>query len=291
MKALSPVVLGLSLAVAGSMLAAAQDSTTPPKVLQITREVLKPYKSGMSHDKTESAFVAAMTKAKLPYYYLGVNSLSGPERGLYLTHYDSFADWEKANKLADKDKVLSAEVDRASVADGELLEQVESGVFTYDADLSYKTRMDLGHARYLELTEFHVKSGHTEEWHKLAKLVKDAHGKAGTSAHWSMYEVAYGLPDGTYIALSADDSMADIDKGYMEDKKFRDAMGEEGMKQMHEMFADAVDSSQSELFSINPKQSYPRPEWVTEDPDFWKPKPTAAAAKPATAKPAAATKP
>lgn len=291
MKALSPVVLTLSLAVAGGVLAAAQDSPKPPMVLQITREFLKPYKSGMSHDKTESAFVAAMTKAKFPAYYLGVNSMSGKERGLYISHYDSFAEWEKDNKIMEKDKALTAEIDHDSVADGELLSQVDSGVFTYDEDLSYKTRNDLGHARYLEVTEFHVKNGHTADWHKLAKIVKDGHDKAGTSAHWSMYEVAYGAPDGTYLALSADDSMADIDKGYMEEKKFHEALGEDGMKEMRQLFADTVDFSQSELFSINPKQSYPRPEWVSEDPDFWKPKPVAVAAKPAAAKPAAASKP
>jgi hypothetical protein len=282
MKMLSPVVLGLSLALAGSFTAAAQDdSAKPPVVLQITREFLKPYKGGMSHDKTESAFVTAMTKANFPANYIGLNSLSGKARGLYLTIYEGgFAEWEKDNKLVDKNPALAAELDRASVADADNLSDVDSGVFTFDDDLSYKSRKDLAHARYVEVTEFHVKAGHQGDWHKIAKMVKDAHDKGGTSAHWSMYEVAYGAPDGTYLAISADDSMADIDKGYMEDKKFRDAMGEDGMKKLRQMMADTVDSSKSELFSINPKQSYPRAEWVKDDPDFWKPK---AAAKPAAA--------
>ena len=290
MKMFSPVVLGLSLAVAGSVMAAAQDdSQKPPVVLQITREFLKPYKGGTSHDKTESAFVTAMTKANFPANYIGLNSLSGKERGLYLTIYEGgFAEWEKDNKIVEKNPALAAELDRASVADGENLSQVDAGVFTFDEDLSYKSRKDLAHARYVEVSDFHVKAGHQSEWHKIAKMVKDAHDKAGTSAHWSMYEVAYGAPDGTYLALSADDSMADIDKGYMENKKFRDAMGEEGMKHLREMMTETVDSSESELFSINPKQSYPRAEWVKDDPDFWKPKPAAKAAAPAAAKPAAA---
>ena len=290
MKMLSPVVLGLSIAVTGSVMAAAQDdSQKPPVVLQITREFLKPYKGGTSHDKTESAFVTAMTKANFPANYIGLNSLSGKERGLYLTIYEGgFAEWEKDNKIVEKNPALAAELDRASVADGENLSQVDAGVFTFDEDLSYKPRKDLAHARYLEISEYHVKPGKQGDWHKLAKLVKDAQDKAGTSAHWSMYEVAYGAPNGTYLALSADDSMADIDKGYMEDKKFRDAMGEDGMKKLRELSAETVDSSESELFSINPKQSYPRAEWVKGDPDFWKPKPAAKAAAPAAAKPAAA---
>jgi hypothetical protein len=282
MKMISPVVLGLSLAVAGSMLAAAQETTpSMPKVLQITREYLKPYKNGMAHDKTESAFVQALTKAKNPAYYIGLNSMSGKSRALYLTRYDSFADWEKENKLVDKNPALSAELERASIADGELLESVDSGVFTYDEDLSYKPRSDISFARYLEISVFHVRSGHRADWHKLAKLVKDTHDKAGTSAHWGMYEVAYGAPDGTYIALTGDKSMADIDSEYAEQKKFNDALGEDGLKELRELFAATVDSSQSELFSVNPKQSYVPEEWIKADPEFWKPRAAAATAKPA----------
>ncbi|HET6170377.1 MAG TPA: hypothetical protein VFE01_09365, partial [Terracidiphilus sp.] len=81
MKRFSPFVLGLSLAVAGSTMAAAQQDASAnnsvPKVLQITREFLKPYKNGMAHDKTESAFTTAMAKAKFPAYYVGMNSMTG----------------------------------------------------------------------------------------------------------------------------------------------------------------------------------------------------------------------
>jgi hypothetical protein len=71
--------------------------------------------------------------------------------------------------------------------------------------------------------------------------------------------------------------------------------GEDGMQKFDELMGEAVDSSRAELFSINPKQSYPEEAWIKGDPDFWKPKaapakaPTAATAKPAatsTPKPA-----
>jgi hypothetical protein len=135
----------------------------------------------------------------------------------------------------------------------------------------------------MEISVFHVKAGHGEEWRKLGKLVKDAHDKAGTSAHWSMYEIAYGTQDGEYIALSADKSMADIDTGFAENKKFKDALGEDGVKQFRELFASSVDYSRSELFSINPKMSYVPDEWIKADGSFWKPKTAAPAAKPAAA--------
>ena len=282
MKMFSPVVLGLSLAVAGSMMAAAQDSPSDFKVLQITREYTKPYKNGMAHNKTESAFQQAMTKAKFPAYYVGLTSMSGKSRSLFLTIYNSFDEWGKDNDLQDKNAALSAEVERASIADGELLDSVDSLVYTYDKDLSYKSHPDLIGSRYMEISVFRVKAGHAAEWRKLAKLVKDAHDKAGTSAHWSMYEIAYGAQDGEYIALSSDKSMADIDTGFAENKKFMDALGEGGVKEFRELSASAVEYSRSELFSINPKMSYVPDAWIKAD-GFWKPKAAAPAAKPVTA--------
>jgi hypothetical protein len=216
--------------------------------------------------------------------------MSGKSRSLYLTIYNSFAEWEKDNKLVDGNAALTAELERDSIADGELLESVEQMIYTSDPDLSYKSRPDLTHARYVEMSVFHVRAGHGDEWKKLAKIVKDGHEKAGTSAHWSMYEAAYGANDGTYMALSADDSMADIDTGFAENKKFMDALGPDGVKEFRALFASAVDTSYSQLFSINPKQSYPLDEWVKGNPDFWKPK-AAMAAKPAAAAPDATKKP
>jgi hypothetical protein len=243
----------------------------------------------VAHDKAESAFVAAMNKSKFPAHYIALNAMSGRSRSIYLTIYDSFAEWEKDNKIADMSAALSAELERASAADGELLEGAENAIYTTDSEMSYKSRTDLTNTRFLEMSVFHVRRGHREEWEKLAKMVKDAHEKAGTSAHWTMYEVAYGPNDGTYMALSGDNSMADIDTSYAENKKFMDALGPDGVKEFRTLYASAVESSSSQLFSVNPKQSYPKDEWVKGNPDFWKPK--AAAAAPATAKPDAAKKP
>lgn len=60
-------------------------------VLQITREYIKPYKANAAHDKTESAFIAAMSRAKFPAYYVALNSMSGKSRAL-LTQYPTFAE-------------------------------------------------------------------------------------------------------------------------------------------------------------------------------------------------------
>ncbi|HEY1895073.1 MAG TPA: hypothetical protein VGG62_02325 [Terracidiphilus sp.] len=295
MNRISPILLGMSLALAGGFVATAQDATpTPPKVIQITREWIKPGRAGMAHDQSEAAFVAALTRGKVQGHYVALNSMSGKSRALYITRYPSFEAWEKDNKAVDKNAELSSELDRAEAADGELLDGLDQAVATYNEELSYHPRPDLSHARYYEITVFHVRPGHTKEWYEVSKMYRDVCDKAGLKAHWGMYEVAYGLEGGTFIALTHRESMAEIDESFADSKKFMEAVGgPEGMSKLDALYGQAVDSSHSELFSINPKQSYAEEAWIKADPDFWKPNaktPQAAAAKPA-AQADAASKP
>jgi hypothetical protein len=95
----------------------------------------------------------------------------------------------------------------------------------------------------------------------------------------------YGGDDGTYALLTARKTLAEIDRGFQDDKQFEAAMGEDGMKKLDEKFGAAVDSSQQQLFAFSPSMSYVEDDWIKEDPDFWKPKAAAApAAKPAADK-------
>jgi hypothetical protein len=214
--------------------------------------------------------------------------MSGKSRALYLTMYDSFADWEKDNKIQDKNAALGADLERADNADGELLEELDSGIFTRDEELSFHPHADVSKAHYMEVEVFHIRPGRDREWRDAVKLVKDAYEKAGTSAHWAMFEAMFGSERGTFVALTADESLAEIDTSLANGKKFGDALGEAGGKKLDELAASAIASWHNELFSVNPKQSYVSPDWIKADPDFWRPK--APAAKPALQPAAAAEK-
>jgi hypothetical protein len=72
-------------------------------------------------------------------------------------------------------------------------------------------------------------------------------------------------------------SLAEDDASMNDDKKFEDAMGPAAMKRVADLTAACVDSVQTNLFSFNPKMSYPADDWIKADP-FWKVKPAAAAA-------------
>jgi hypothetical protein len=259
---------------------AAQETSSgihnPPKVLNILREFTKPGKNGMSHEKTESAFIKAMTAAKSPSHYLAVDSLSGKPRSLFLTGFDSFEAMEKEERDVEKSPAFMAALDHAGVVDGELLSDTDSGDFAFREDLSLRPAVDIAHMRFFEISLFHLKPGHDKDWEKLVKMYQSGFEKMH-DVHWAMYEAVYGQQDGTFVIFNPMKSLAEVDRNFPNGKQFEEAMGEDGMKKLSELTAATIDSSQTNLFEFNPRISYVSEDWIKANPDFWKPKPAAAA--------------
>lgn len=266
-----------ALAIAALASAAAQEPSSstisPPKVLTITREFVKPGKAGAIHDKAETAFVQAMARAKWPTHYLGMNSISGKSRSLFFFGYESFDAWEKEVAAQQKNAVLAAGLDRASLADGDLLDSLDTGVFTYNAEYSLNQQAEHATAgtRYFEVSVYHVKRGHRKEWDEGVKMVLEGYKKANQDAHWACYEGVYGMPEGTYLFIVARKSAGELDSDFAHNKDFVAALGEDGMKKLDELAAASIESSEANLFALNPNMSYVPSEWVKAD-DFWKPK-------------------
>jgi hypothetical protein len=250
----------------------AQEKTiASQKILTIQREYTKPGKEGAAHEKSESAFSQAMAGAKATDYYYALSSLSGRPRVLFLSAYPSFADVEAERKKVNSNAALSAELDRANEADGDVLAQTDSSMWVRRDDLSLNQGYRVG-ARYEELTSFIVRPGHMSEWTELVKLVIDGYKKGIPDAHWGTYELVYG-GGSTFLVITTLRSGEEIDSNFAKEPKFLEAMGAEGMKKLEALEASCVESRQSNLFRMAPKMSYPPPAFVQAEPDFWTPKP------------------
>jgi hypothetical protein len=255
----------------------------PPKVLVIFREFTKPGKSGSVHEKSETNFVKAMQAAKWPVHYLGMESVTGINRALFLTGYDSYDAWQKDNDAQAKNAALSAANDHAWTVDGELLASTDASVWNFRGDLSLagSSPIDIATMRYMEIMQFKAKPGHEQEFEEVVKMYKTAYGKAAPSMTWAVYENQYGHEDGdVYLVMFPRKSLAEIDKGFSDDKTVMTGLGDAGQKKIAELTAASTESSQVNLFHFNPKMSYMSDRAIATDPSFWKPKP-AAAPKPA----------
>ena len=274
MKKIAAICAGLGMICGGAMVAQDMSNSAvmpPPKVLVIQREFTKPGRSGSVHEKSEAAFVSAMMAAKWPTHYVAAESMSGKPRTLFMLGYSSFADWEKDNQAMEKNAVLSAAFDKAAYTDGDLLTEFTQSTFVLDEEGSLRAG-DAVHARYFEISQLRIKPGHREEFRELVKMYHDGMESAVPNAHWALYQSYYGEDNGGYyILISTMKSLDEDDAGMNDDKKFAEAMGPDKMKRISELTGACLESSQTNLFRLNPKMSYAADEWIKAD-TFWKPK-------------------
>ncbi len=252
----------------------------PPPVLVINREFTKPGKGGL-HAKSESAFVAAAKAGKAPFHYLAMTSMTGPDRALFFSGYDTLASFESEMKATDKMPGLNASLDHAMVSDGDMLSATDSSVWMRRDDLSLNDP-GLHGARYMEIEQFMVKPGHMHEWDELVKMYVAGFKKI-PGAHWETFQQVYGTNSNSFIAVTMLTSLKDADAEWASYGPFAAAVGADTMKKMSALEAACIESEQNNLFHISPSMSIPMEEWVKAEPEFWAPKKMAAPVKKAAA--------
>ena len=271
---------------AAQALAQTQAPSGPPKVLQIFREEVKPGR-GAAHEKVEAGWPKAFANAKWPTHYLALVSVTGPSEAWFLTGFDSLAAWEKDSRGIDKNAALSAELQQLSAKDGELLSGTRSIAALYRDDLSYRTAgVNIGQMRYFYVTTVRDRPGHDTDFTEWNKIIRGAHEKADVPEHWAVFQVTLGMPGGTYLILQPLKSLTEVDAfAQTHGKAYQDATGDEGRKKLREAAAAGILNTETNIFAFSPKMSYVSKETAAADPDFWTPKPKAAA-KPAEGAPA-----
>ncbi|HET8889644.1 MAG TPA: hypothetical protein VFQ41_12130 [Candidatus Angelobacter sp.] len=267
-KGIIASILGICLA--GTALAQTPNAPSgPPKVLVITREVIK-LGQRSAHEKFEAGWPKAFTAANWPVHYLAMSSMSGESRALYITGYDSAEAWEKDNQAQRKNASLGQQLDALSVKDADFLKESRTGVFTFMPDISYNANVEIGSMRYFRIVDVQVKPGHNDHFVEVRKLVRAAHEKAGLKDHFAIYHLNGGGSTGMYLIMLPMKSLAEDDAfDAMHGADYKAALGQDGQKSLADFNMQGVESIDSELFEFSPKMSYPAKAWVDADPAFW----------------------
>src|SRR5262249_44707193 len=124
---------------------------TQPKLITIIREEVKTGRNA-EHSKHEAGWPAAFEKAKSPDYYLGMTSLTGPNEAWYIITSESRAALGESMKREDKDPILSAELERLSLADAQYINGARTIQAMSMTDLSAGDFPDVAKVRFFEIT-------------------------------------------------------------------------------------------------------------------------------------------
>lgn len=280
-----PVIAVSLLSCSFSVLAQTAPAGGPPKVLQIYREEVKPGRAS-AHEAVETGWPRAFARANWPTHYLAMTSLTGPSEAWFMTGYDSFAAWEADSRAIDKNPGLKKELDQLEAKDGELRSGGRSVVASLREDLSNQPNVDMPKMRYFRVITIRVKPGHEAQFPDVVKILKAGYEKANLTLHWAIYQISSGMATPTFLVFIPMKSLDEVDAAASRSKTLQEAEGEENVKKLQTIAADAYVSVESNIFAFNPKMSYPSKEWAAGDPEFWKPK-AAEAMKPEVKKPAA----
>jgi hypothetical protein len=266
--------------IAGIVEAQPAPVTSTPAVLVIYREEVRPGR-GAAHAANEGAWAAAFTKAGAPQRWLGMTTVAGPTEAWFLSGYASYEEFQRSEDAIDANPALTAETDKFSAQDGELVNRTSTIVAGYRPLLSYQPDVRLPDMRYMQVDIVRVKAGYDRDFRQAWRQIVEAHTKANMDEHWAVYEVDAGAQDLTFFFMYGRKTLAEIDKsGAMHAADaYRDAVGENGRLAQREMFQRSIESSQTYLFRLRPSMSVLTKEWTDSDPGFWTPKPAAVTKK------------
>jgi hypothetical protein len=264
------------------LISAFAQNTSPPGVIQITREVIKEGRA-TAHEKTDIDFPRALRKAKFPYHVVALNSMSGQNEVWFIFGYPSWADAEKGGQEFDK-QPLKSDFEAQDARDGEHRATARTMWAVYRKDMSYHPdRANLAKTRNINIVSFRVRLGHIEDFTAGSKVFLGAQEKANFQSPTLAYEVVAGAPAGLFLFLEPMESIKSLDEAPARNRALVEAMGADNFRQLLKGEGDVFVSIESDLFAVNPLFSYVSKEVEDADPDFWRPK--------APAKPAAESKP
>jgi hypothetical protein len=282
------VVLALCLCGLGISVVAAQDAgnTPPPNFISIFREEVKPARAG-AHAKWETGYARAYAKAHWSINYTALVSTFGPSEAWFISRYDSFAQYDKAQMEADANSALQSELGPLDKGDSEFLTGTRTIFARYRADLSHRPGVNIPMMHAFAITIVRIRPGHNTDFEEARKIVKAAHEKVGLKDNHSVYQVVSGLPAGTFLIITPYKTLAEADnQPQLHGKEYQDAIGQDGDKKLRELTSSGTISAETMFFQVDPKMSYPSKEAIAADPDFWSPKAAPAAKKPAAKAPA-----
>ena len=172
---------------------------------------------------------------------------------------------------------LSAENDRFSALDGELLSRTSRIIARFRPGLSYQPQVSLPEMRYMQVDIVRVKPGRPGS----SPRAGAASSRRTRRPRWTntgpSTKPMPATRTGPFFFYPLK-SLAQIDKsGPMHGADaYRDAVGEAGRIRMNEATVEAVDSSQTLLFALSSQMSLLSKQWIDADPAFWTPKPVPA---------------
>jgi hypothetical protein len=275
-------ILAISLLVSGfSPVAAQERNMSPPPVLYIVREDIKPGKMP-AHNKHSASFAQIFGRLQTSSYRIALVPVAGSENEVvYITPLQTFAELEQTQRDTDKKMAASSggiksELDRLEKEAPDLHAGMRDMFAVYRPELSYQPGFDVRQMRYFAVTTVRVRPGQEDQYAEYVRnLTKVARDKAKAELHIAAFQVIAGSPATTYMFFRPMKSVAEYDLRI--GPRVREAMSDDQKKKADKLASESVVFSETSVYAFSPQMSYVPKDFAAGDPTFWNPKPEPAA--------------
>jgi hypothetical protein len=244
--------------------------TSQPNMLQIVREEVKVGQEA-DHMKTEAGWPAAFEKAKHPYSYIALVSITGPTEAWFVQPFDSHTAMADDLKRSDE-PTLAAELARLAKADAQHISASRRMTAVARKDLSRGAFPDTAKQRFYEITTFRIRPGHEEQFASAAKTYGAAAARSAPNIAFRVYEVIAGMPSPTYIVFSSVTAFGDFDKMLADGQALMKGATAQERAELQKFDTEALISGETQRFRLDPEMSYVPKATRASDPAFWMPK-------------------
>jgi hypothetical protein len=263
----------------------AQDSTAeassagPPRFLNMIHQELKPGRSG-AYEELETSVARIYTREAIPFFWVELESITGPAEVLYLNLYDSAE--EMATAMSAVSAGLAAHPELAQMQDRLLQENVTNATTVLGVrrdDMGYRANtIDFSKMRALRLSTVFAHAGYERAFMETEWSMSEASEKVHAQAAWAVYEVVGGLPEPAFVIVTPMQSLQEVDDLFKTSQALRQSEGGVLQQHLQELARVAFGTSDTRLFSVGQKMSHVSKKFAAGDADFWAPATVAAPA-------------
>ena len=141
---------------------------------------------------------------------------------------------------------------------------------------------DTGPPSVIAIAREELKPGRIQDYVDYIKALNAGRDKIGSQAHTAVYQVASGATNGTFLTFTSMRSLSEMDDARQRMEQSQKALdealgGADVVKQRRMLISDIVADGYNTVYAMEPTLSRPTEQFAAADPDFWNPKPAAAA--------------
>lgn len=254
-------------------MAAQQMPGSQPVILGITREIEKPGRFGV-HEAVETRWADLNRRHNNPNGAIALVANSGVPEVWWVTGYDGLGSFGKGVAFGGDNPAYSQALSKIAAEDGEHVNNVISTQAQAVPDASYGAFPDVAKMRVFSVLTVQMRTGMEPMFAEIAKKYAALMQAKSVPASWRTYEVIAGGPAGSFLVFSSYPSWDAVETERKATIAAMTGGNPADLEGLMKSWRDAVVSSNSRYFTVNPRMSLVPKEYAS-DPFWATPKPAA----------------